>query len=170
VSVKRIVLVGPMGAGKSTVGQHLAQILNLPFADSDQEVQIATGADITWIFDVEGELGFREREKEVIEHLCSQQDKLVLATGGGAVLRKGNRSLLRNFGTVIYLYASVAQQLERTMYDKKRPLLQCPNPKQVLNDLFTVRDPLYRSTADIIIATDGLKLNQIIEQILMRLR
>jgi len=171
VSVNRISLIGPMGAGKSTIGLYLARYLNLPFVDSDQEIKLATGADITWIFDVEGEAGFREREHMVIKQLCNHNktNRLVLATGGGVVLRKENRDLLRNFGLVIYLYSSVAQQLERTLYDRHRPLLQCANPEQILHSLFMVRDPLYRLTADIIIKTDGLKLNQITEQILEHL-
>jgi len=157
-----------MGAGKSTIGQVLANSLNLPFADSDYEIQSTTGADITWIFDVEGETGFRERETAIIKQLC-KQSRLVLATGGGAVLCQDNCRVLCNFGTVIYLRTSVAKQLERVMYDKKRPLLQNPNPAKVLQDLLVIRDPIYRQMADIIIDTDNSNLTKIVSQILCKL-
>jgi shikimate kinase len=143
-----------MGAGKSTIGRLLAQQLHLTFVDSDTEIEERTGADIPWIFDVEGEEGFRDREEQVIEEL-TQRDDILLATGGGAVLRPANRSALGARGFVVYLHASVKQQAARTGQDKRRPLLQAGDPEQVLRDLMAVRDPLYREIADYIAETDG---------------
>jgi shikimate kinase len=148
-----IFLVGPMGAGKTTIGRLLAERLQLQFVDADKYIEDTTGANIPWIFDVEGEAGFRERETKAIEEL-SQQDGILLATGGGAVTRDVNRALLQQRGVVVYLYATVEQQFERTARDRNRPLLQNDNPRQVLENLFQVRDPLYRDVADIIVTTD----------------
>ena len=142
-----------MGAGKSTIGRLLAKELRLPFKDSDKEIEQRTGASIPLIFDVEGEGGFREREHAVIADLC-RLDGVVLATGGGAVMREDNRKALRAGGRVVYLCTSVDQQLERTARDRNRPLLQAADPRGVLANLMAVRDPLYRSIADVIIETD----------------
>lgn len=151
---KRVFLVGPMGAGKTTIGRALAQQLKLEFIDSDTEIEERTGADIPWIFDVEGEEGFRDREEQVIEELTGR-DGIVLATGGGAVIRLTNRNALAGRGYVIYLHATVDQQSARTSRDRRRPLLQGDDPRGMLEKLMTVRDPLYREIADYIIDTDG---------------
>lgn len=147
-------LIGPMGAGKSTIGRQLAKELKLEFYDADQEIEARTGADIAWIFDVEGEEGFRKREAMVIDEL-SQLQGIVLATGGGAVLNVENRTRLAARGTVVYLYTTVEQQVRRTAKDKRRPLLQNPTPESTLKDLMTSRDPLYREVADVVVSTDG---------------
>src|SRR5574344_1406504 len=162
------VLVGPMGAGKSTIGRLLAKELHLPFKDSDKEIEVRTGADIPWIFDVEGEAGFREREQAVLADLC-REDGLVLATGGGAVLRAENRAALHAGGRVIYLHTSVEQQLERTARDRNRPLLRTANPGQVLRELLATRDPLYREIADVVIETDQRPPRMVVQEILSRL-
>ncbi|WP_145141272.1 shikimate kinase AroK [Pseudomonas duriflava] len=164
-----VFLVGPMGAGKSTIGRLLAKELHLPFKDADKEIEQRTGANIPWIFDVEGEQGFRERERAVLEDLC-QASGLVLATGGGAVLREDNRCALKAGGWVIYLHASVEQQIERTARDRSRPLLQTANPAQVLASLMAIRDPLYREVADIIVETDERPPRIVVQQILERLK
>lgn len=158
-----------MGAGKSTIGRLLSKELRLPFKDSDKEIEQRTGADIPWIFDVEGEQGFREREQAVIADL-SAGEALVLATGGGAVLREANRHNLRDGGRVVYLHASVDQQIERTARDRNRPLLQRADPAQVLRELMTIRDPLYREIADIIIETDERPPRMVVQEIIERLR
>jgi shikimate kinase len=157
-----------MGAGKSTIGRLLAKELHLPFKDSDKEIEVRTGADIPWIFDVEGEQGFREREQAVIADLC-HEDGLVLATGGGAVLRPANREALRAGGRVVYLHTSVEQQLERTARDRNRPLLRTANPGQVLRELMALRDPLYREIADVIIETDQRPPRLVVQEVLGRL-
>lgn len=157
-----------MGAGKSTIGRLLAKELRVPFKDSDKEIEQRTGADIPWIFDVEGEQGFREREQAVIAEL-SQQDGLVLATGGGAVMRPENRQALHEGGRVVYLHTSVEQQIDRTSRDRNRPLLRTANPAQVLRDLMATRDPLYREVADIIIETDERPPRMVVQEILARL-
>lgn len=166
--MRNLILVGPMGAGKSTIGRLLAKELHLPFKDSDKEIEVRTGADIPWIFDVEGEEGFREREQAVIADLC-REDGLVLATGGGAVLRQENREALHAGGRVVYLHASVEQQLERTARDRNRPLLRTANPGQVLRELLAIRDPLYREIADVIIETDQRPPRMVVQEILSRL-
>jgi shikimate kinase len=166
--VRNLILVGPMGAGKSTIGRLLAKELRLPFKDSDKEIEQRTGADIPWIFDVEGEQGFREREQAVIDDLC-RSDGVVLATGGGAVMRAENRVALRAGGRVVYLHASVEQQVGRTSRDRNRPLLRSANPGKVLADLFAVRDPLYREIADVVIETDERAPRLVVQEILDRL-
>ena len=158
-----------MGAGKSTIGRLLAKELRLPFRDSDKEIEQRTGASIPLIFDVEGEQGFREREHAAIQALCQMQG-VVLATGGGAVLRPDNRQLLRTGGCVVYLCTSVDQQLDRTSRDRNRPLLQAPNPREILAGLMSVRDPLYREIADIIIQTDERPPRLVVQEILSQLQ
>jgi shikimate kinase len=154
-----------MGAGKSTIGRLLAKELRLPFKDSDKEIEQRTGADIPWIFDVEGEQGFREREQAVIAELA-QQDGLVLATGGGVVMRPENRRALHAGGRVVYLHTSVEQQIDRTARDRNRPLLRTANPAKVLRDLMALRDPLYREVADVIIETDERPPRMVVQEIL----
>lgn len=166
--MRNVILVGPMGAGKSTIGRLLAKELRLPFKDSDKEIEHRTGADIPWIFDVEGEQGFREREQAVIAELCDLAG-LVLATGGGAVLRPENRAALRQGGRVVYLHASVEQQLDRTSRDRNRPLLRAADPGKVLSDLLAIRDPLYREIADVVVETDERPPRLVVQEILERL-
>ncbi len=161
---RRIVLIGPMGAGKTTIGKALAKELSFEFVDSDREIERRCGTDIPWIFDVEGEAGFRERESAVIEEL-SQRAGIVLATGGGAVIQPENRRHLARDALVVYLQTSVDQQFERTRKDRHRPLLQRENPRQILQDLLEKRDPLYREIATIIISTDSRRPKAVIREI-----
>lgn len=151
---RNIFLVGPMGAGKSSIGKQLASQLKMEFVDTDRVIEERTGADIDWIFDLEGEEGFRLREEGIIEELSSMQG-IVLATGGGAVISAKNRSMLAARGTVVYLETSIEQQLERTRRDKKRPLLQTKDdPRKIFEDLRDIRDPLYNEIADYTFSTD----------------
>ncbi len=151
---QNIILVGPMGAGKSTIGRLLAETLGLEFYDTDRQIEARTGANIPWIFDVEGEKGFRAREREVLQQLC-EQCRLVIATGGGTVLLPENRKLLRQSGWVFYLNVTVEQQLERTLKDKNRPLLQTDNPRHVLESLAQERASFYEGVSDWVVETDG---------------
>jgi shikimate kinase len=160
-------LVGPMGAGKSTIGRQLARALGLEFIDSDREIEIRTGVDIPLIFELEGESGFRRREHQVIELLTARKG-IVLATGGGAVLDPDNRKCLAARGKVIYLHTSVEQQLQRTAHDRSRPLLQTENPRQTLEALLATRDPLYREVADWVIETDGCRVRDVVQEIVRR--
>lgn len=168
ITLDNIFLIGPMGAGKSTIGKQLAHALHRDFADSDREIEKRTGVDIPLIFELEGEAGFRKRETSVIDDL-SQKNKLVLATGGGAVLDKKNRSYLSGRGYVIYLYTSIDQQVKRTSRDTKRPLLKTDNPRQKLQELMDERDPLYREIADLVIETDGLSVKTVTQNILKKI-
>lgn len=148
-------LVGPMGAGKTTVGRHLAELLDRPFLDSDHEIEQRTGATIPWIFDKEGEEGFRQREQSVIADLTLRHN-IILATGGGAVMRPANRHYLQQRGIVIYLYTPVSMQLARTARDRNRPLLLTEQPEVKLQQLLDLRDPFYREIAHYIVPTlDG---------------
>jgi shikimate kinase len=150
-----IFLIGPMGAGKTTVGKRLAETRGMEFVDSDQEIEARTGVDIAYIFEKEGEAGFRKRERGVIAELSGRQN-IVLATGGGAVLEPDNRQVLSARGFVVYLHAGVEQQLARTARTENRPLLQSAvDRRDVLEQLFAMRDPLYREIADLILQTDG---------------
>lgn len=150
---QKIVLVGPMGAGKSTIGRLVSKQLNLPFKDTDHVIEERCGADIPWIFDVEGELGFRQRETAVLKDLMNEPS-LVLATGGGIILSQENRDLLKQADCVVYLFADAEHLARRTAKDKKRPLLQVANPRQKIIDLLAERDPLYREVATRIVLTD----------------
>ncbi len=158
-----------MGAGKTTIGRQLADALGMDFADSDQVIEARTGATIPWIFDVEGEAGFRKREKAVIDELTQRQN-LVLATGGGAVLDPENRRHLQARGTVIYLHADIDQLLERTRKDRNRPLLQTEDPRARLEALMAERDPLYREVADIILETGQRGVRHAVQTLLRRLQ
>ena len=168
-AIPRVFLVGPMGAGKTTVGRRLAQALRRDFIDSDQEIEQRVGASIPLIFEVEGEAGFRAREKAVIAEL-TQRPAIVLATGGGAILDPENRRCLVGRGFVVYLHTSVNEQLCRTRYDNHRPLLQTADPRARLEALLTVRDPLYRDVADVTIASDGQSPRAIIQRILKHIQ
>jgi shikimate kinase len=159
-----VFLVGPMGSGKSAVGRQLAQRLALRFVDSDEEIEARTGVDIPYIFEREGESGFRQREAEMIDELTRQQDILV-ATGGGAVLDPRSRARLRERGRVVYLRTSVDQQLARTRRGIDRPLLNTPDPRGTLVRLFEQRAPLYAEVAEIVVDTDGRKVKAVVEQI-----
>lgn len=161
---RNIVLVGPMGAGKSTVGRQLASRLSFTFLDTDHVIEQRTGADIPWIFDVEGEQGFRTRETAVLEDSLPLRGH-VIATGGGIVERPHNLALLRKLGEVFYLTASIEQLYARTFKDKKRPLLQVANPKQKICELFERRDPLYRTVADHTLDTDGKNSFWVVQRI-----
>ena len=160
-----IYLVGPMGAGKSTLGRYLGQQFGRPFHDSDKVIVDRTGADIPWIFDMEGEEGFRRREEEIIEEL-TRLPEIIMATGGGAVLREANRRHLHERGVVFYLWTPVEVQLARTRHDRNRPLLQTADPERVLRELMAVRDPLYREVAHHIIPTASGNLRKVADQVL----
>lgn len=155
-----IFLVGPMGAGKTTVGKKLAEQRGLHFVDSDHEIEARTGVDISFIFEKEGEEGFRKREQAVLEAL-TQESGIVLATGGGAIIKADNRSHLKARGYVVYLHASVAQQFSRVERSENRPLLTQGDRREILTRLFIERDPLYREVADIVLDTDGKNAKQL---------
>jgi len=163
-----IFLIGPMGVGKSTIGRQLASMLHKSFKDSDHEIEKRTGVDIPTIFDIEGEDGFRKREAAVIEEL-SAENNLVLATGGGVVLREENRRALRK-GFVVYLSASVETLVERTRRDRNRPLLQNTDKRQKIIELLELRDPLYREEADLVIDTDGRSAKSVAREIIDQLQ
>jgi shikimate kinase len=159
-----IFLVGPMGSGKSAVGRRLAGRLGLTFFDSDAEIESRTGVDIPYIFEKEGEAGFRAREREIIDALTARTG-VVLATGGGAVLDPETRARLRSRGCVVYLRTSVDQQLARTRRSGHRPLLRTADPRATLRQLLEQRAPLYQDVADLTIDTDGRKVLTVVEQI-----
>lgn len=165
---RNIFLVGPMGAGKSTIGRQLAHELHLDFFDSDAEIERRTGADIAWVFDVEGEAGFRVREEKVINDLTEKQG-IVLATGGGSVLSKEVRNRLSARGFVVYLETTIEKQVARTQRDKKRPLLQTEEPEQVLRDLAEIRNPLYEEVSDLVVKTDDQSAKVVSRQIIDQL-
>jgi len=154
-----------MGAGKSTIGRHLAQQLHMEFFDSDTVIEDRTGADISWVFDVEGEAGFRVREEGVIDDLTQEQG-IVLATGGGSVASKENRNRLSARGVVVYLETTIEKQLARTQRDKKRPLLQTDKPREVLEALAAERNPMYEEVADYVVRTDDQSAKVVANQII----
>lgn len=164
-----IILIGPMGAGKSSIGRRLAQKLLLPFKDTDQEIRRGAGVDIGFIFDKEGESGFRERETRVLRELA-KGPVAVIATGGGVVLREENRRLLKDSGTVIYLETSVQWQLARTQAGKHRPLLEGVDAEQRLTALLSEREPLYLECANIIVNTDERRVASVTDLVLAHLR
>jgi shikimate kinase len=165
---QNLFLVGPMGAGKSAVGRQLARLLHLEFVDSDEEIESRTGVDIPFIFEKEGEAGFRAREVRVIDDL-SQREGVVLATGGGAIMEPQNRHHLGARGFVVYLHTSVDQQLSRTRKGRDRPLLDTEDPRAVLEALMATREPLYREIADLTVDTDGRKVRAVANEIIERL-
>lgn len=160
-----IILVGPMGAGKTTIGKLLAHELDLPFKDIDQLVVEKSGASIPWIFDVEGECGFRRREHQVLVDVL-QENTAVIATGGGIVTQVENRELLKNCNNVVFLYAPVELQFQRTAKDKNRPLLQQDNPRNVLERLMQIREPWYREVANLVVETNRNKPRNIVNGII----
>jgi len=162
---RNIFLIGPMGAGKSAVGRYLARTLHLSFVDSDDEIESRTGVDIPFIFEKEGEAGFRKREAVVIDDL-SKMDGIVLATGGGAIIDADSRSRLGGRGFVVYLFTTVDQQVLRTRKGRERPLLENSDPRTTLEELLAIRDPLYREIADLVVDTDGRKVNAVSNEII----
>ena len=163
-----VFLVGPMGSGKSAVGRQLARALNLPFHDSDAEVERRTGVDIPFIFEKEGEAGFRQREHETLEVLTAMK-QIVLATGGGAVLLPENRRMLAERGRVVYLKTSIAQQVERVRQGRSRPLLSKVDPAVKLGELMELRALLYAEIADVTVTTDNRKVRNVADDILREL-
>ncbi|NCF36055.1 MAG: shikimate kinase AroK [Gammaproteobacteria bacterium] len=153
MSHRNIILIGPMGSGKSTIGNIIARRLHREFQDSDQLIEKRTGVDIARIFDIEGEQGFRDRESNALIELLSQ-DNRVIATGGGSVMRQENQKLLKQRGYIIFLDTSVNQQMSRLARDKKRPLLQTENPRKRLEALLQERRPIYLDLADLAVKTD----------------
>jgi shikimate kinase len=169
-NLNNIVLIGPMGSGKTTVGRKLAEKLDIAFYDADHEIIDKTGVSIDHIFDVEGEEGFRKRESNVLKDLCSKPN-IILATGGGAIISDKNRLELSKAGSIIYLLSSVDQILRRTAKSKTRPLLEnSTNRRKTIVDIIKARDPLYREIATMIINTNGKKLNEVIREILIQLK
>ena len=164
-----VFLVGPMGAGKSTIGRLLAAELNLEFKDTDKEIEERSGVDIPWIFDMEGEEGFRQREAAVLADLC-QLNHVLLATGGGIILKPENRQVLAANGSVVYLMTSIDEQVRRTARDRKRPLLQTEDPRSVLQNLLDVRHSLYLEIADYSIDTDGRSPKSVAQELARLLR
>ena len=164
-----IYLVGPMGAGKTTVGRRIAELKGMHFVDSDQEVEKRTGVDISFIFDMEGEEGFRKREREMIAEL-SEEPNTVMATGGGAILDDGTRNLLSARGVVVYLETTLEQQLARTRKSTDRPLLAGSDDLEAtLTALMEERDPLYRSIADVVVATGDQQARKLAREIVEQL-
>ena len=160
-----IFIVGPMGSGKSTVGKIISNELFLNFFDTDEEIETRTGASIDWIFDLEGEGGFRKRESKIL-HEMVQKNSIVLSTGGGIILSESNRELLSSRGTVFYLATPIAVQLERTSKDKDRPLLKNGDPGKILKELHLARENLYEEVADYIVNTEGKSSQEVSAEII----
>ena len=163
-----IFLVGLMGSGKTTIGRALAKRLNLRFVDADHEIESRTGASITLIFEIEGEASFRQREADVIRDLTQQQG-IVLATGGGAILDPESRRSLSERGTVVYLRASVGSLVQRTSHDRQRPLLQTADPRARIEELMRQRAPLYEEVAHITVETGRPNVQSVVQNILAQL-
>jgi len=168
-SKQNIFLIGPMGSGKSAVGRHLARLCHLTFYDSDADIEAKTGVDISFIFEKEGEAGFRSREKESIERL-TRLESIVLATGGGAVIEADNRRVLAERGIVVYLETSIDQQLERTRHARHRPLLNDTDPEEKLKELMLRRAALYAEIANIKVSTNGRRVQLVADEIHQQLR
>ena len=165
-TLKNIVLVGPMGSGKTTVGRRLAHELDQDFFDTDHEIIDKTGVSIDHIFDIEGEEGFRERESKILENLC-QMSNIILATGGGIVLLPKNREILKNSGMVVYLSSSLSQLMRRTNRAKTRPLLEnSSDRKKTIKELVEAREVYYREVASLIVDTTGKRLHEVINLIM----
>ena len=163
-SAPNLILVGPMGSGKSSIGRRLAERLGLPFVDADREIEQATGATIPLIFELEGESGFREREHEVLAYLCAGSGR-VIATGGGAVLHPQTRALLPACGFVVHLAVDLDSQMRRLAHDRSRPLLQHPDRRERLRRLGAERAPLYAAVADLTFDTGRAGVRHAVEQI-----
>ena len=157
-----------MGAGKSTVGRQLAKALGRDFFDTDKEIEKRTGVSISWIFEMEGEAGFRQREQKMVAELTAKKN-VVVATGGGAILLEENRRFLRSRGYVVYLSASIEQLIRRTKKDKNRPLLQTGNPKQTIKALMEQREPLYQGVADIELRTGDQSIQYVVSNLIKKL-
>jgi len=166
---RNVFLIGPMGSGKTAVGKTLARLLRRPFYDSDSEIEHHAGVDIPFIFEKEGEEGFRQRECQAIEYLTALEP-IVLATGGGAVLRPENRRHLAERGCVVYLRTSVAQQMNRVRRSRNRPLLSNVDAREKLEQLIGIRAPLYLEIADFIVDTDGRRVRSVAEEVVRQLR
>jgi shikimate kinase len=164
-----IFLIGPMGSGKSAVGKYLSRLVRAPFFDSDSEIERRTGVDIPYIFEKEGETGFRQRERETLDALTAD-GPMVLATGGGAVLLPENRAFLSERGCVVYLKTSVAQQVYRVKHARNRPLLNNVEPGEKLEQLMRVRAPIYEALADVTVSTDGRRVRVVAEEIMRALQ
>ena len=160
-----IFIVGPMGSGKSTVGKIISDELFLDFFDTDDEIEIRTGASIDWIFDLEGESGFRKRESEMLDEM-GKRNSIVLSTGGGIVLESSNRELLSSRGTVFYLSTPISVQVERTARDKDRPLLKNGDPEKILSKLHDEREEFYKSVSDHIIETENKSSQEVASEII----
>ena len=168
-SHSNIILVGLMGSGKTSVGKVLARLLGKEFVDSDHEIERVTGVRVPVIFEIEGEAGFRARERKMIAEIVAREN-ILLATGGGAILARENRELLHTHGTVIYLRAPVKSLLKRTQRDRNRPLLRVPDPAAKLTELYELRDPLYREVAQLIFDTSNQSVRTLAGQIEAKLK
>ena len=167
--MQNILFIGPMGAGKTRVGQIVAKKLHRPFYDTDQCIEIQAGVDIPFIFEKEGESGFRKREKAIVEKLTKKQG-IVLATGGGSIVDPDNRHCLQQSGIIIYLSASIAAQLERAVHNKKKPLLWVEDQKKILIELSAIRNPLYENLAQLTYSTDISSMYDLVKQLVIDIR
>ena len=165
----RIFIIGPTASGKTTIGKKLAEGLNMNFIDTDKEIEKATGVDITWLFDIEGEEGFREREEDILLKV-SKLNSCVISTGAGSILKESNRDLISSSGKVIYLEASIESQLKRTSFDNARPLLSKGNKEKILKKMDIDRRHLYEELADITIKPDKKSRNEIVNEITLELK
>lgn len=165
----RIFLIGPMASGKTTIGQKIAKHLGINFIDTDHQIEKKSGVEISWIFDIEGEEKFRNRESQMLKKVC-REENCVISTGGGVVIKRENRDLLRKSGLIIYLEASVQSQLERTLLDKSRPLLDSKDKELTLIKLKKERSPLYEEIANITIKESERSHNDILQEILKKIK
>ena len=165
----RIFIIGPTASGKTTIGKKLAEGLNMNFIDTDKEIEKATGVDITWLFDIEGEEGFREREEDILLKV-SKLNSCVISTGAGSILKESNRDLISSSGKVIYLEASIESQLKRTSFNNARPLLSKGNKEKILKKMDRDRRHLYEELADITIKPDKKSRNEIVNEITLELK
>lgn len=166
---QNLFFVGPTGAGKTTIGKRVAAYFGMTFVDLDQEIEKRTGVDVSLIFEIEGEAGFRRRESAALKEFA-ESDDIVLATGGGAVLAKENQALLRSHGFVVYLQTTVDRQLERLERDRQRPLLQAPNRREILENMAQLRDPIYQSVADLTVVSEPVSVTQMARQVIRQLK
>ena len=164
-----IFIIGPTASGKTTIGKKLAKFLNMNFIDTDKEIEKSTGVNINWLFDIEGEEGFRKREKDILLEI-KKNNASVVSTGAGLVLEKNNRELLSSNGQIIYLDVSIASQLKRTTFDKTRPLLSKNNKREILLKMSKDRDHLYKKLADITIKTGKKSRREIVEEIASKIK